>query len=197
MFLDKRPLERLKKHNILINSKTDDDKDWLKQLRNSLNQHVKRTEKLDSTKKLSNSKSKRHDGLTSQEAERLDSVENNEENFYFPDLNPIFTSAKQINNIFDIADTQQISDIELLYLLQKCVLIIEHTKMSWILPMLSYTKIIFADVEKMGAGVHINELRKVYLPEQDNIPPSLLIQSMGRVGRPRQGSGIVIGKKTI
>jgi hypothetical protein len=195
MYLDVNPLQRLKKQNIPIKIKTEDDKDWLKQLRNCLNQYMKRNQKLNITKKkLSNSKSKRHDGLTSEESDRLDSRDY-EENFIFPNLNPIFTSTKQLNNIFSIADSQKISDIELLYLLQKSILLIEHTKMSWILPMLSYTKIIFADVEKMGAGVHINELRKVYLPEQDNIPPSLLIQAMGRVGRPRQGSGIVIGKK--
>ena len=44
----------------------------------------------------------------------------------------------------------------------------------------------------MGYGVNVKNLKAVYLPRQ-NVPWEVLVQCVGRVGRPSNGMGIVYG----
>lgn len=111
----------------------------------------------------------------------------------FPELNSAFT--KIVDVVKDIISTHEvlgISEEEMYYILQKKILLVtKSTPRSWIGKVLPYVDVIYGD-ESMSAGVHISQLCKVVLPRQ-NIDAFTLIQSMGRVGRPFQGCGIVHG----
>jgi len=55
------------------------------------------------------------------------------------------------------------------------------------------TKIIYSHPDIMGYGVNVPDLRAVYLPRQPDTSWEVLVQCVGRVGRPSNGMGVVYG----
>ena len=116
--------------------------------------------------------------------------------FEFAGLNRRLT-YRAVKAFLSVAEDCEVPDEEVCIMLQKNILVVTRTTPTgWIHTVTEQARptTIFGDVRVMGIGVHMPDLTKVYLPRQD-IPTELLIQAIGRVGRPSQGVGTVYGTR--
>ena len=193
LVLDEDPFDRLHSEVgsvCLIDEST--GRSWITLLHKSIDRFMTMKKRQDLIQEKCKNSKKRNDGERSNDIDRCgDSIN---EIFVFPELNPYFESIPDV--IMDLLSTYEksvVSEEELCYILQRQVLIVtKTTQRSWIGNILRHVNTIYGD-ESMSAGVHIGRLCKVSLPRQ-NVGPGRNIQGMGRVGRPHQGAGIVIGK---
>ena len=128
---------------------------------------------------------------------RVDSAEETV-HFHYSKLSPLWSNQPiLLERILGLVKEENISVIMASFLLQKEILIIaNNTPQSWISEVLSHVHLIYGDIFVMGIGVHLESLGEVVLPRQEepgDVPAAVLIQAMGRVGRPRQGVGHVVG----
>ena len=122
--------------------------------------------------------------------------ESSSASFTFPHLLPSFTPSivESLLEIYNKPDSHM-NPLEVCMLLQKNILVITSTTpIEWTqkVSIMCNPKFTYGDVHIMGIGVHAPNLRIVHLPYTPS-PTELLIQAIGRVGRPTQGVGKAIG----
>ena len=200
LVLDEDPLDRLNNEvplpeGYLTYTHQENGKvsNWVDLLKRELNNYIGIIKNQLIVKDKSAKSKHRNDGENSKELERFE--ETITEQFQFPRLLSCFRSMPyELLEMLELCKENNIPDEEICYVLQKQVLVVtKQTPNSWIGLVLQHVHTIYAD-ESMSAGVNIDRLNKVYLPRQ-MVSASGLIQGMGRVGRPHQGAGIVIGSQ--
>ena len=141
-------------------------------------------------KKLANSK-KRNDGQTTQEAEKSESSS---------DLSSSVNGldSKKLLEFISKAEEMGITQNALeLYIKRHILVLYQGVPAGWrdfvmeIFP--AETKVIYSHPDIMGYGVNVPDLKAVYLPTQPHTSWEVLVQCVGRVGRPSNGMGVVYG----
>ena len=153
------------------------------------------SERVDTVAKKMASSKKRNDGMTTQES----AIESSE----FGGLPPLdiecvhskfLNQPHYLNHVLKHADScgVDVRERELFLKVSNILLVEKDTNKSWYSKFLNDADSVHGEVDVLSCGIHIDNLNVCWLPRQA-FGKEVLIQSLGRVGRPRQGAGTCIG----